>query len=651
MHMGFEWDTNEMSVLLAAKLAKPLRGMARIVISSIHLKGDLCFVPILDGQAVLYSFESTPEVRIAVAFGSGNQTLPATELPGVSSWLEKLFTDTLTRTMVEPRRKCFSLPAVDLKKHAVGGIVSVRVVSGNNLVRPNAKVSISDRRLSSHGSSHVNGSSSGRVLNTFVEVELGDLTRRTAACQGSCPRWDNAFNMVLHENIGTIRLHLYDQGSSNVKYDYLASCEIKMKYVDDDSTTFWAIGRESTVLAECAEHCGKEVIMDVPFEGIDSAWITVKLVLMEWQFADGSKSLYNRNTANSQQSILGSWPSVQSTTGRKLKITVLEGRNLTGRDRSGKSDPYIKLQYGKNIRKTRTIPQDLNPIWGQVFEFNEIGDGEYLKIKCYNADILGDESIGSARVNLEGLEEGITKDVWVPLEKVTTGEVRLKIDVQKQEQDTDGPQNSLAETGNGWIELVLVEARDLIAADWRGTSDPYVRVQYGSTKKRTKVVYKTLNPQWSQTLEFPDTGSPLVLHVRDHNAVLPTSNIGDCIVEYERLPLNQTADKWIPLQGVKKGEIHVQVTRRAPEMLKKTSWSHNGSSFTKGHRISGKVRALLKRVQSLAEEGDPEEIFQSLDELESVEAEQEAYMLQLQREKMAMLAKINELDKVINGLR
>lgn len=42
--------------------------------------------------------------------------------------------------------------------------------------------------------------------------------------------------------------------------------------------------------------------------------------------------------------------------------------------------------------------------------------------------------------------------------------------------------------GNGWIELVLVEARDLVAADLRGTSDPYVRVQYGNLKRRTKVL-------------------------------------------------------------------------------------------------------------------------------------------------------------------
>ena len=45
--------------------------------------------------------------------------------------------------------------------------------------------------------------------------------------------------------------------------------------------------------------------------------------------------------------------------------------------------------------------------------------------------------MGSARVNLEGLEEGETKDVWIPFEKVTIGEVRLKIEKKKKEQDIE----------------------------------------------------------------------------------------------------------------------------------------------------------------------------------------------------------------------
>ena len=108
-----------------------------------------------------------------------------------------------------------------------------------------------------------------------------------------------------------------------------------------------------------------------------------------------------------------------------------------------------------------------------------------------------------------------------------------------------------------------------------------------------QVVHKTLNPQWNQTLEFPDTGDRLALHVKDHNALLPTSNIGDCFVEYENLPPNQTVNKWIPLQGVKSGEIHVQVTRRVPELQKKTI-ATDMSSLSKARKLSGQVKFLLE---------------------------------------------------------
>lgn len=104
-----------------------------------------------------------------------------------------------------------------------------------------------------------------------------------------------------------------------------------------------------------------------------------------------------------------------------------------------------------------------------------------------------------------------------------------------------------------------------------------------------QVVSRTLNPRWDQTLEFPDNGSPLMLHVKDHNALLPTSSIGDCVVEYQRLPPNQMADKWIPLQGVKRGEIHVQITRKVPELEKRPSLDSE-PSITKAHQVSSQVR-------------------------------------------------------------
>lgn len=81
----------------------------------------------------------------------------------------------------------------------------------------------------------------------------------------------------------------------------------------------------------------------------------------------------------------------------------------------------------------------------------------------------------------------------------------------------------------------------------------------------------------------------MILHVKDHNDFLPTSCIGECVVEYQRLPPNQTSDKWIPLQGVKSGEIHIQITRKVPEMQTRESLDSE-HSLTKLHQIPSQVR-------------------------------------------------------------
>ncbi|GAB4851993.1 AT3g18370/MYF24_8 [Ancistrocladus abbreviatus] len=641
LNSSFDWDTTDMSIMLLAKLSKPLYGAARIVINSLHIKGDLQLMPILDGKAILYSFVSIPELRIGVAFGSGeSQSLPATELPGVSSWLVKLFTETLVKTVVEPRRRCFSLSPVNLRKKAVGGVIYVSVIAVSQITRTALKGSPFRRQQSDT----MNSAAEDQLvkdLQTFVEVELEELTRRTNVKPGPSPKWDSTFNMVLHDNTGTLKFNLYGGSPGSVNYDHLASCEIKLKYAEDDSTTFWAVGHDSSVIAKHAKFCGEEVEMNVPFEGINSGELLVRVVLKEWQFSDGSHSL-NRFSRSSQQSIYGSTNSL-SRTGRKIYITVVEAKDIPRKDRPGKYEPYVKLQYGKTVQRTRALPQTTNPVWNQKFEFEEIGGGEDLKLKCLFEEAFIDENIGIARVNLEGLVDGAVKDVWVPLEKANSGELRLQIETVRMD-DADGSKGLMRVSGNGWIELILIEARDLVAADLRGTSDPYVRVQYGNMKRKTKVMYKTLNPQWNQTLEFPEDGSPLVLQVKDHNAILAASSIGDCVVEYHRLPPNQVYDKWIPLQGVKKGEIHVQITRKFPELQRGTSVDSDSSSV-KAQTISTQMKQLLIKLQSLAVDADTEGMSTALSELESLEDTQEEYMLQLETERTVLLNKINELGQ------
>lgn len=44
---------------------------------------------------------------------------------------------------------------------------------------------------------------------------------------------------------------------------------MQIRYVQDDSTIFWAIGDNNNVIAKHAEVCGNEIEMTIPFEGID----------------------------------------------------------------------------------------------------------------------------------------------------------------------------------------------------------------------------------------------------------------------------------------------------------------------------------------------------------------------------------------------
>ncbi|XP_034690533.1 disease resistance protein RPM1-like [Vitis riparia] len=57
-------------------------------------------------------------------------------------------------------------------------------------------------------------------------------------------------------------------GCSIRKSPYVQTAH-KLKYVDDDSTIFWAVGHGSSVLVKHAERIGEEVEMVVPFEGFN----------------------------------------------------------------------------------------------------------------------------------------------------------------------------------------------------------------------------------------------------------------------------------------------------------------------------------------------------------------------------------------------
>ncbi len=72
--------------------------------------------------------------------------------------------------------------------------------------------------------------------------------------------------------------------------------------------------------------------------------LTVRLELKEWQFSDGSRAVANHLPGTIT---LNSVPSLHPYTGRKLRISAVEGRNLAPMSAGSSINPYLKLFYAK----------------------------------------------------------------------------------------------------------------------------------------------------------------------------------------------------------------------------------------------------------------------------------------------------------------
>uniref|UniRef100_A0A8C0RIM5 Multiple C2 and transmembrane domain-containing protein 1 n=1 Tax=Canis lupus familiaris TaxID=9615 RepID=A0A8C0RIM5_CANLF len=271
----------------------------------------------------------------------------------------------------------------------------------------------------------------------------------------------------------------------------------------------------------------------------------------------------------------------------QLDITLRRGQSLAARDRGGTSDPYVKFKIGgKEVFRSKIIHKNLNPVWEEKTCILVEHLREPLYIKVFDYDFgLQDDFMGSAFLDLTQLElnrptdvtltlkdphypdhylgiillsviltpkEGEHRDVtmlmrksWKRSSKFQTQSLRLS-DVHRKSQ-----------LWRGIVSITLIEGRDLKAMDSNGLSDPYVKFRLGHQKYKSKIMPKTLNPQWREQFDFhlyEERGGIIDITAWDKDAGKRDDFIGRCQVDLSALSREQTHKLELQLE---EGEGHL----------------------------------------------------------------------------------------------
>nr|XP_058917433.1 multiple C2 and transmembrane domain-containing protein 1 isoform X9 [Kogia breviceps] len=225
-----------------------------------------------------------------------------------------------------------------------------------------------------------------------------------------------------------------------------------------------------------------------------------------------------------------------------VSITLIEGRDLKAMDSNGLSDPYVKFRLGHQKYKSKIMPKTLNPQWREQFDFHLYEErGGIIDITAWDRDAgKRDDFIGRCQIDLSALSREQTHKLELQLEE---GEGHLVLLVTLTASATvsisdlsiislEDPKeraeilkryspwrifHNLKDVG--FLQVKVIRAEGLMAADVTGKSDPFCVVELNNDRLLTHTVYKNLNPEWNKVFTFniKDIHSVLEVTVYDED--------------------------------------------------------------------------------------------------------------------------------------
>uniref|UniRef100_A0A2K5VJR8 Multiple C2 and transmembrane domain-containing protein 2 n=1 Tax=Macaca fascicularis TaxID=9541 RepID=A0A2K5VJR8_MACFA len=231
-----------------------------------------------------------------------------------------------------------------------------------------------------------------------------------------------------------------------------------------------------------------------------------------------------------------------------ISITLLEGKNVSG---GSMTEMFVQLKLGHQRYKSKTLCKSANPQWQEQFDFHYFSDRMgILDIEVWGKDSKKhEERLGTCKVDISALPLKQANCLELPLDSCLGALLMLVTltpcagvsisdlcvcplaDPSERKQITQRYclRNSLKDMKDvGILQVKVLKAADLLAADFSGKSDPFCLLELGNDRLQTHTVYKNLNPEWNKVFTFPikDIHDVLEVTVFDEDGDKPPDFLG-----------------------------------------------------------------------------------------------------------------------------